>query len=86
MSFDGDFERYFEDQLEKLHDDGRYRIFADLERHAGSFPKATRHVGNETREVTVWCSNDYLGMGQNDKVVAAMHGAIVAVDGGWTAL
>jgi 5-aminolevulinate synthase len=71
-----DFECFFEQQLEALHADGRYRIFADLERHAGEFPKATRHFNGTTQEVTVWCSNDYLGMGQHPVVMAAMHDAI----------
>ncbi len=71
-----DFEGFFEQQLEALHADGRYRIFADLERHAGEFPKATRHFNGTTQEVTVWCSNDYLGMGQHPVVMAAMQDAI----------
>ena len=51
-------------------------MFADLERRAGSFPRARRFVGEEAREVTVWCSNDYLGMGQHPAVIAAMHEAL----------
>ncbi|MCB1439276.1 MAG: 5-aminolevulinate synthase [Nitratireductor sp.] len=73
-----DYERFFEDELEKLHENGKYRVFADLERHAGSFPKATRYVDGETRQVTVWCSNDYLGMGQKTEVMQAMKDAIDA--------
>jgi 5-aminolevulinate synthase len=73
-----DYERFFEDELEKLHENGKYRVFADLERHAGSFPKATRYVDGETRQVTVWCSNDYLGMGQKPEVMQAMKDAIDA--------
>ena len=71
-----DFEAFFATKLDGLRDEGRYRVFAELERHAGDFPRATRFVGDETRDVTVWCSNDYLGMGQNPKVIAAMHEAL----------
>ena len=71
------FEQFFADRLAALHDAGNYRVFADLERHAGQFPKATRfRADGSTQEVTVWCSNDYLGMGQNPLVTAAMHDAI----------
>lgn len=70
------FQKYFNDRLDKLKDEGNYRIFADLERHAGSFPKATRYFDGETREVTVWCSNDYLGMGQHPVVTGAMKEAV----------
>ncbi|MEW5421413.1 5-aminolevulinate synthase [Amorphus sp. 3PC139-8] len=71
-----DYEGFFRDQLESLRGEGNYRVFADLERHRGQFPRAKRHVNGETSEVTVWCSNDYLGMGQNPVVLAAMHEAI----------
>ncbi len=71
-----DFETFFAEKLEGLHKEGRYRVFADLERRAGSFPRALRYSGEEAREVTVWCSNDYLGMGQHPAVIAAMHDAL----------
>ncbi|WP_235830135.1 aminotransferase class I/II-fold pyridoxal phosphate-dependent enzyme, partial [Algihabitans albus] len=71
-----DYEFFFEGQLSALRAEGRYRVFADLERRAGAFPRATRYRGDATSEVTVWCSNDYLGMGQNAEVIAAMHEAL----------
>ncbi|MBT9370753.1 5-aminolevulinate synthase [Rhizobium sp. CSW-27] len=71
-----DFEAFFKGELDSLHQEGRYRVFADLERHRGNFPRATRHTPEGKRDVTVWCSNDYLGMGQHPAVVAAMHEAI----------
>lgn len=71
-----DFDAYFESELAALKKEGNYRIFADIERKAGAFPVASNHAGQGPREVTVWCSNDYLGMGQHPKVVAAMHEAL----------
>ncbi|MEM6902789.1 MAG: 5-aminolevulinate synthase [Pseudomonadota bacterium] len=71
------YERFFKDGIGDLKQEGRYRVFADLRRHAGDFPRATfRDETGQEREVTIWCSNDYLGMGQNPKVVAAMKQAI----------
>lgn len=65
------FDNFFKARVDALHAEGRYRIFADLERRCGRFPRAFDHrIGSE---VTVWCSNDYLGMGQHPKVLAAMQ-------------
>jgi 5-aminolevulinate synthase len=71
-----DFENYFQSELAGLHEEGRYRVFADLKRNSGQFPRATRFTDKGEQQVTVWCSNDYLGMGQNPKVVEAMKTAI----------
>jgi 5-aminolevulinate synthase len=71
-----DYQAFFDAELQKLRDEGRYRVFADLERKAGAFPRATFHGKESTPEITVWCSNDYLGMGQNKAVLAAMHEAL----------
>jgi 5-aminolevulinate synthase len=70
------YEEFFADRIADLKDEGRYRVFADLERMAGAFPRAKCHVGGEVREITVWCANDYLGMGQHPDVLAAMHAAV----------
>ena len=70
------YEMFFRDQLGLLRKEGRYRVFADLERQVGSFPRATYHGSKGKKDVTVWCSNDYLGMGQNLSVLAAMHEAL----------
>lgn len=68
-----DYEGFFVDRLEDLKQEGRYRVFADLERRAGQFPSAINHTENGVRDVTVWCSNDYLGQGQNKVVLKALH-------------
>ena len=70
------YEAFFCEELDGLRRGGDYRVFADLERRAGRFPRATLHRGGRCREVTVWCSNDYLGMGQHPAVIAAMHEAL----------
>src|SRR5579864_9107389 len=75
-----DFDTFFKERLDALHSEGRYRVFADLERRRGDFPRAYDHrLG---AEVTVWCSNDYLGMGQHPVVLAAMREALAAVGAG----
>lgn len=71
-----EYSSFFIDAIEKLKQEGHYRIFADIERIAGSFPRAVFRTGDQIREVIVWCSNDYLGMGQNSLVCDAMHAAI----------
>ncbi len=70
------FDALFQSQLDALKEEGNYRYFAELERKAGKFPKAANYHEGEKRDVTVWCSNDYLGMGQNPKVIEAMCEAV----------
>ena len=76
------YDRYFNRALEALHEEGRYRIFTDLARQVGRFPKALDYSHNPPREITVWCSNDYLGMGQNQHVTTAMKHAIETLGAG----
>ncbi len=69
-----DYQGMFEDAVDALRQEKRYRVFADLERIAGRFPRAVyRDQSDNAREITIWCSNDYLGMGQHDEVIAAMQ-------------
>ncbi len=70
------YETKLGDALDAVKREGRYRVFADVKRRRGLFPKADVVQGGNSRPITVWCSNDYLGMGQHPKVVAAMHDAI----------
>ena len=77
-----DYQQFFSDRIADLKAEGRYRVFADLERQAGRFPQAIRHAGSAAGPVTVWCSNDYLGMGQHDVVRSAMRKAIDEVGAG----
>jgi 5-aminolevulinate synthase len=75
-----DYEGFFKQRVDALRAEGRYRVFADLERRNGRFPRAFDHRTGQ--EITVWCSNDYLGMGQNAVVLAAMHAALDRVGAG----
>ena len=76
------YERFFEEAIDQLHAERRYRIFADLERIVGRFPQAVWRSEGVAREITVWCSNDYLGMGQHPDVIAAMQGAAGSMGSG----
>ncbi|KAB2853541.1 MAG: 5-aminolevulinate synthase, partial [Bauldia sp.] len=67
-----DYHSIFAEAIAALHAERRYRVFADLQRVAGRFPYALWRSGAETREIVVWCSNDYLGMGQNETVIGSM--------------
>jgi 5-aminolevulinate synthase len=78
-----DYEAFFTGHLDRLRDEGRYRVFAELERIVGAFPRARLHrAGTTPREVTVWCSNDYLAMSQHPTVLQAMQAAIGAQGSG----
>ncbi|WP_292312469.1 5-aminolevulinate synthase [Marivivens sp.] len=77
-----DYQNFFASELNKLREEGNYRVFADLERERGNFPKAANFVENAVRKVSIWCSNDYLGMGQHPKVLEAMHDALDKVGAG----
>src|SRR5262245_5363819 len=71
-----DYGSVFAKALQALRDEGRYRVFADIRRHRGQFPAARRFTQGGSQPITVWCSNDYLGMGQHPAVLAAMHAAL----------
>ena len=70
------YNNFFKDELNKLRSQGNYRVFADLEKIAGNFPQALNYKEDTVSEVTVWCSNDYLGMSQNETVIENMINAI----------
>lgn len=76
------YDAFFNDAIGQVKAEGRYRVFAELERHAGDFPHATNYIGEDTSEVTMWCSNDYLGMGQHPKVLAALKQTVDKVGAG----
>ncbi|MDA5094343.1 5-aminolevulinate synthase [Aliiroseovarius sp. KMU-50] len=78
-----DYNAKLDEAIGRLHDEGRYRTFIEIERHKGHFPHATwKKPDGSEQPVTVWCGNDYLGMGQHPKVLAAMHEAIDATGSG----
>jgi 5-aminolevulinate synthase len=73
-----DFDQIFRSQIDALKAEGNYRTFAELERKRGEFPRAANHKNGEVTDITVWCSNDYLGMGQHPAVVQAMIDCVQA--------
>ncbi len=77
-----DYDRIFKSAIDRLHEEGRYRVFIDILRTKGSFPNAHCFGGNGPKPITVWCSNDYLGMGQHPAVVGAMETALHEVGAG----
>jgi 5-aminolevulinate synthase len=78
-----DYTRIFSQAIDRLHEEGRYRVFIDILRNKGSFPNARCFAGhNGPKPITVWCSNDYLAMGQHPKVMAAMEEALHDVGAG----
>ena len=76
------YNKFFKDELNRLRDEGNYRVFADLEKIAGNFPQALNYKEDNVSEVTVWCSNDYLGMSQKITVIESMINAIKKVGAG----
>ena len=78
-----DYQRVFTQAIDRLHEEGRYRVFIDILRNKGAFPNARCFAGhNGPKPITVWCSNDYLAMGQHPKVIAAMEEALHDVGAG----
>lgn len=76
------YQRFFKEAIDQIHAERRYRVFADLERIVGAFPRAIWRANGEAREITVWCSNDYLGMGQHPDVIGAQQRATAAMGAG----
>jgi 5-aminolevulinate synthase len=76
------YEEVWKTAIGTVKAEGRYRVFADIERRAGAFPRATLHTPSGSKDIIVWCSNDYLGMGQHPAVIKAMHAAIDRVGAG----
>ena len=77
-----DYDSIFKSAIDRLHDEGRYRVFIDILRTKGSYPNARCFGGNGPKPITVWCSNDYLGMGQHPAVIEAMETALHEVGAG----
>ncbi|MCB1471892.1 MAG: 5-aminolevulinate synthase [Rhodobiaceae bacterium] len=71
-----DYAGFFSGAIDKLHEERRYRVFLDIERIAGAFPHARAEIDGKTRDIVIWCSNDYLGMGQHPDVIAAARKAV----------
>jgi 5-aminolevulinate synthase len=76
------YDHFFSAALARLHAEQRYRVFADIERVAGRFPNAVLHSSDGPCPVVIWCSNDYLGMGQHPKVIGAMVEAVTRMGAG----
>lgn len=76
------YDVFFDDALRQLKAEGKYRVFAHLERCVGKFPEATLHTPSGKKQIIAWCSNDYLGMGQHPQVLSAMHAALDQVGAG----
>ena len=70
------YDEYFDRKIEEFKDDGRYRVFNDILRERGDFPRSIWYGKYAPKNIVNWCSNDYLGMGQNTHVVSAMHSAL----------
>ncbi len=78
-----DYDKALDSAIQRLHDEGRYRTFIDIERRKGQFPHAVwRKPDGTEKDITVWCGNDYLGMGQHPAVLSAMHEALDATGAG----